>query len=198
MMGTGPTSTVGSRARVIGCVQHRPGPPELRAVSEDLRLNAPREEKGLHVVFVCSGNICRSPIAERMLATEIEAVGLSDRVRVTSAGTGHWHVGRPMDPRAAAVLAEHGYPTGHTARQVDSEVLGADLLVALDAEHLRSLQRSVPEPNRVRLLRSFDPAAGDDAEVPDPYYGGPDGFDEVYEMIAAALPGLVEHVKRHA
>lgn len=152
----------------------------------------------MHVCFVCSGNICRSPIAEKMLAAEIEAVGLTDRVRVTSAGTGHWHVGHPMDDRAARILTEHGYPVEHAARQVDSESLAADLLIALDAEHQRSLERSVPEPHRVRLLRSFDPVAADGAEVPDPYYGGPDGFTEVYEMIVAALPGLVEHVKRHA
>jgi protein-tyrosine phosphatase len=152
----------------------------------------------VNVVFVCTGNICRSPIAEKMLAGEVEAIGLSDRVRVGSAGTGHWHIGQPMDERAAEVLAGHGYDTAHSARQVDSETLSADLLIALDSGHLRSLQRSVPDPKRVRLLRSFDPDAPDGAEVPDPYYGGPDGFGEVYEMLAAALPGLVEHVKRHA
>lgn len=152
----------------------------------------------MHVCFVCSGNICRSPIAEKMLAAEIAAAGLADRVRVTSAGTGNWHVGQPMDDRAAGVLTEHGYPAEHSARQVDSEVLAADLLVALDTGHLLTLQRSVPEPNRVRLLRSFDPSAGEGAEVPDPYYGGPDGFSEVYEMVEAALPGLVAHVTQHA
>ncbi|GAA1383094.1 low molecular weight protein-tyrosine-phosphatase [Pseudonocardia kongjuensis] len=152
----------------------------------------------MNVVFVCTGNICRSPIAEKMLAAEVEAVGLADRVRVTSAGTGHWHIGQPMDERAAEVLTEHGFDAAHQARQVDSEMLAADLLVALDAGHLRSLQRSVPDPKRVRLLRSFDPDAAEGAEVPDPYYGGPDGFTEVYEMIAAALPGLVEYVKRQA
>ncbi|MET0190029.1 MAG: low molecular weight protein-tyrosine-phosphatase [Pseudonocardia sediminis] len=152
----------------------------------------------VHVSFVCSGNICRSPIAEKVLAAEVEALGLSDRVRVTSAGTGNWHVGSPMDERSAQVLAEHGFDTAHSARQVDSEILSADLLVALDEGHLRSLQCSAPEPERVRLLRSFDPDAGSGAEVPDPYYGGPDGFTEVLDMIRAAMPGLVEHVKRNA
>lgn len=152
----------------------------------------------MHVSFVCSGNICRSPIAEKVLAAEVEAAGLSDRVRVSSAGTGNWHVGSPMDERAARTLTEHGYPTAHRARQVDSEILSADLLIALDEGHLRSLRRSVPEPDRVRLLRSFDPDAGDAAEVPDPYYGGPDGFTEVLDMIQAAMPGLVEHVTKHA
>lgn len=152
----------------------------------------------MHVSFVCSGNICRSPIAEKVLAAEIEALGLSDRVRVTSAGTGHWHIGAPMDERAARTLAEHGYDTAHTARQVDSEVLSADLLIALDEGHLRSLRCSAPEPERVRLLRSFDPHAVDGAEVPDPYYGGPDGFTEVLDMVRAAMPGLVDLVKRSA
>ena len=152
----------------------------------------------MNVVFVCSGNICRSPIAEKMLAAEIADIGLGDRVRVASAGTGHWHIGDPMDTRAAEVLVANGYAMEHSARQVDAEILAADLLIALDEGHLRSLERSVPDPKRVRLLRSFDPAAPEGAEVPDPYYGGPDGFTEVYEMIDAALPGLVEYVKRHA
>ena len=152
----------------------------------------------VHVCFVCTGNICRSPIAEKVLVSELADAGLSDRVRVTSAGTGAWHVGEPMDERSAAVLAEHGYDTKHVARQVDSEVLGADLIVALDDGHASALRRTVPEPDRVRLLRSFDPDAGDGAEVPDPYYGGPDGFTEVVDMIRAAMPGLVEYVRDHA
>ncbi len=152
----------------------------------------------VHVCFVCTGNICRSPIAEKILVAELAEAGLSDRVRVSSAGTGAWHVGEPMDDRAAQALAERGYPTEHVAQQVDSEVLGADLLVALDAGHLRTLREKVPEPDRVLLLRSFDPDAEEGADVPDPYYGGPDGFTEVMDMIQAAMPGLVEHVREHA
>nr|WP_308259188.1 low molecular weight protein-tyrosine-phosphatase [Pseudonocardia sp. H11422] len=149
----------------------------------------------MHVSFVCTGNICRSPMAEKVFATELAKAGLTDRVRVTSAGTGGWHVGDPADERAAAVLRAHGYPDAHIARQVDAEVLSADLLIALDSGHRRALQRSVPEPDRVRLLRSFDPAAPAGAEVPDPYYGGPDGFDEVLGMVEAAIPGLVDWVR---
>jgi protein-tyrosine phosphatase len=114
---------------------------------------------------------------------------------VTSAGTGDWHVGGPADERAAALLVEHGYVDTHVARQVDDELLGADLLVALDEGHLRALRRMVRDPERVRLLRSFDPAASPGAGVPDPYYGGPEGFTEVLAMIRAAMPGLLEHVK---
>lgn len=148
-----------------------------------------------HVSFICSGNICRSPIAEKVFAREVEQAGLADRVRVTSAGTGSWHVGDPADARAAALLAEHGYDDTHVARQIDDELLDADLLVALDAGHLRALRRIAPDPERVRLLRQFDPDAPAGAGVPDPYYGGPEGFTEVLAMTRAAMPGLLEYVK---
>ncbi|MHA6795184.1 low molecular weight protein-tyrosine-phosphatase [Pseudonocardia bannensis] len=134
-------------------------------------------------------------MAEKVFVAELARAGLSDQVSVTSAGTGGWHVGNPADERAAAVLRAHGYPDTHVARQVDAEVLSADLIIALDSEHRRALQRSVPEPDRVRLLRSFDPAAPAGAEVPDPYYGGPDGFDEVLAMVKAAMPGLLDWVR---
>jgi protein-tyrosine phosphatase len=148
-----------------------------------------------HVTFVCTGNICRSPIAEKVFAHEVERAGLADRVRVTSAGTGDWHVGDAADPRAATLLTEHGYRDAHVARQVDDELLAADLIVALDEGHLRALRRIAPDPERVRLLRSFDPAAPPGAGVPDPYFGGADGFTEVLAMTRAAMPGLLEYVK---
>lgn len=148
-----------------------------------------------HVTFVCTGNICRSPIAEKVFAHEVERAGLADRVRVTSAGTGDWHVGDTADPRAVALLTEHGYRDAHVARQVDDELLAADLIVALDEGHLRALRRIAPEPERVLLLRSFDPAAPPDAGVPDPYFGGAEGFTEVLAMTRAAMPGLLEYVK---
>jgi protein-tyrosine phosphatase len=151
----------------------------------------------LHVTFVCTGNICRSPIAEKVFATELERAGLADGVQVTSAGVGGWHVGSPADDRAAAVLRAAGYPDAHRARQVDAELLSADLIVALDNSHRRALQSKVPEPERVRLLRSFDPAAPPGADVPDPYYGGAEGFDEVLGMIRAAVPGMLEWVRSH-
>jgi protein-tyrosine phosphatase len=150
----------------------------------------------LHVVFVCTGNICRSPIAEKVFVHELQRAGLADAVQVSSAGTGSWHIGSPADERAAALLRAEGYPDQHTARQVDAELLSADLLVALDNSHRRALQGMVPEPERVRLLRSFDPAAPPRAEVPDPYYGSVDGFTEVLTLIRAAMPGLVDWVRR--
>ena len=149
----------------------------------------------MHVVFVCSGNICRSPIAEKVFAAELERAGLAEGVRVTSAGTGGWHVGDPADDRAAAVLRAAGYPSDHRARQVDAEALGADLIVALDDTHRRAL--CDVGASRVRLLRSFDPTAPEGAEVPDPYYGGDDGFDEVLAMIQAAVPGMLDWVREN-
>ena len=149
----------------------------------------------MHVVFVCSGNICRSPIAEKVFAAELERAGLAEGVLVTSAGTGGWHVGDPADERAAAVLRAAGYPSDHRARQVDADTLGADLIVALDDTHRRALSRA--GAGRVRLLRSFDPTAPEWAEVPDPYYGGDAGFDEVLAMIRAAVPGMLDWVREN-
>jgi protein-tyrosine phosphatase len=149
---------------------------------------------GVDVVFVCTGNICRSPMAEKVFAAALAEEGLTEHVRVRSAGTGSWHTGEPMDERAAETLAAAGYPVEHVARQVDAEDLGADLLVALDNGHRRALQQRVPEPERVRLLRTFEEEQND-GDVPDPYYGGPDGFSDVLEMIRAAVPGLLQHVR---
>jgi protein-tyrosine phosphatase len=153
----------------------------------------------LHVCFVCSGNICRSPIAALVFGAVLEQEGLAGEVRVTSAGIGPWHAGEPADRRARRVLSAHGYPTEHVAAQVDEDHLSADLLVALDAGHEAALRDLVAHQGdgdgRVRLLRSFDPAAGDDLEVPDPYYGDYAGFGEVLGMVEAAMPGLVEWVR---
>jgi protein-tyrosine phosphatase len=147
------------------------------------------------VVFVCTGNICRSPIAEKVFVHELDRAGLGGKVEVSSAGTGPWHVGSPADDRAAAILREHGYDDAHVARQVDAGQLASDLVLALDPSHLKDLRRMVDDPSRVRLLRSFDPASPEGAGVPDPYYGENDGFLDVLRMIEAAMPGLLEWVR---
>jgi protein-tyrosine phosphatase len=147
------------------------------------------------VVFVCSGNICRSPMAASVFGEHVRRAGLGDLVLVSSAGVGPWHVGEPMDRRAAALLAAHGYPTEHVAAQVDDRHLAADLLLAMDSGHEKALRRLVDVRSKVRLFRSFDPAATGDLEVPDPYYGDDDGFTTVLAMIEAAGPGLLDHVR---
>lgn len=153
----------------------------------------------MHICFVCSGNICRSPMAAMVFREHLRRERLDDRVKVTSAGTGSWHVGDCADHRAAAVLAENGYPYEHTAAQVNTEHLQADLLVALDAGHRRALERLVAhaggDPARIRMLRSFDPEASGDLDVPDPYYGGSSGFSRVLGMIESSMPGLIDWVR---
>ena len=145
----------------------------------------------LHVTFICSGNICRSPMAEKMFAHQIRERGLADVVRVSSAGTGGWHAGDGADDRANRVLRGHGYPTEHSAAQVCDEHLTADLVVALGRNHVRILTDLGVAPDRLRMLRSFDPRSGAHApDVEDPYYGDHDDFEEVYTVIEAALPGL--------
>ena len=149
--------------------------------------------------FVCSGNICRSPMAALVLTEHLRRAGLADQVRVTSAGIGPWHAGEPADSRAARTLAGAGYPTGHVAAQVGAEHLDADLLLAMDAGHeaaLRDLlEHHGDDPDRVRMFRSFDPAARGDLDVPDPYYGDRDGFADVLAMIEAATPGVLAWVR---
>lgn len=121
--------------------------------------------------------------------------GLDGQVKVTSAGTGPWHVGESADPRTEQTLADHGYPTAHIAAQLSDEHLGADLLLAMDAGHLLILREAVDDPDRVRLLRSFDPACDERAEVPDPYFGRDNGFRNVLGMIEASVPGLLGWVR---
>jgi protein-tyrosine phosphatase len=150
----------------------------------------------VRICFVCTGNICRSPTAALVFAEHLRRAGLDGAVEVSSAGLGTWHVGEPIDERAGALLARHGYLLQHVAAQVDAEHLAADLLLAMDCGHQKALRRLVDDPQRVRLLRAFDPAArGGDLEVPDPYYGGPDGFEEVLGMVEAAMPGLLDWVR---
>lgn len=145
----------------------------------------------LHVTFVCTGNICRSVMAEKMFADQLRRRGLADAVRVTSAGTGNWHVGECADERASEVLRAHGYPTEHRATQVDTDHLAADLVVALGRNHLRMLRELGVDGERVRMLRSFDPRSGAHAlDVEDPYYGDAQDFEDVFTVIDASLPGL--------
>ncbi|RVW05573.1 low molecular weight protein-tyrosine-phosphatase [Rhodococcus xishaensis] len=150
----------------------------------------------IHVTFVCTGNICRSPMAERIFADHLSRAGLGDRVRVTSAGTHSYHVGGGADPRTDLVLEAAGYPTGHRAAQVSDDHLSADLVVPLDRGHDRILaQLGVPSDRR-RLLRSFDPGA-DGESVPDPYYGDMADFELVRDQIEAAVPGLLAWVRQN-
>jgi protein-tyrosine phosphatase len=146
------------------------------------------------------GNICRSPTAEFVMRARLADAGLADRVVVDSAGTAAWHVGKGADERSVATMAAHGYDgTAHVARQFDPGWFASrDLIVAMDNKNLQSLKWLAPAQKSPKLvrLRSFDPASrGGDLDVPDPYYGGPSGFDDVLAMVEAACVGLVAHVR---
>ncbi|MFT4043460.1 MAG: low molecular weight protein-tyrosine-phosphatase [Gordonia sp. (in: high G+C Gram-positive bacteria)] len=147
----------------------------------------------LNICFVCTGNICRSPMAQNIFRAALVDAGLADRVNVTSVGTGAWHVGEPADNRARTELLAHGYSDAHVASHLGGGAFDADLLVALDSGHVRDLERK-HLGDRVRLLRSFDPAAGDDLDVADPYYGTQADFAAVREQIESAVPGLLAWV----
>jgi protein-tyrosine phosphatase len=149
------------------------------------------------ICFVCLGNICRSPIAEVVMRSLLDERGLSDRVQVSSAGTGDWHIGERADRRTLAVLQRHGYDgSAHRARQFVADSFDdCDLVVAMDQANVDTLRRMVDADDaaKVRFLREFDPdATGTD--VPDPYYGGDDSFDEVLAMVEAACRGLLDQL----
>jgi protein-tyrosine phosphatase len=151
------------------------------------------------LLFVCMGNICRSPLAEGVFAHLAHERGVRDQFTIDSCGTGGWHAGELPDPRARATAARYGIHLTHRARQFEpADLQRFDLLLAMDRANLRALQAAGASPARARLLREFDPSipgallAGDPPEVPDPYYGSGDGFEQVYAMLRGACAGLLD------
>ena len=150
----------------------------------------------VRVVFVCLGNICRSPIAERVAERAAAEAGLTE-VEFSSAGTISEDYDDPMDRRAVAVLKERGYRyADHRARRItDAQIESADLVVAMENVHLRSVLELAPDPSKVRLLTDFDPAAVPGSGVPDPWFGSDSGFYDTLNAIEAAMPGLLDHIR---
>jgi protein-tyrosine phosphatase len=154
----------------------------------------------MKVLFVCLGNICRSPTAEGVMRALVARAGLDDTIELESAGTGSWHVGSPPDARAAEVALARGMALDGRARQVTpADFHRFDLLVAMDRANRRELLRLCNGPDeraKVRLLREFDPAGGgEELDVPDPYYGADGGFEEVFDLVEAACAGLIEQIR---
>ena len=154
-----------------------------------------KHSRPVRVVFVCLGNICRSPIAERVAERAAADAGITG-VEFTSAGTISEKYDDPMDHRAAAVLKEYGYRyADHRARRItEARIESADLVVAMENVHLERVLELAPDPSRVRLLTDFDPAAVPGSGVPDPWFGSDAGFYDTLTAIEAAMPGLLEHI----
>jgi protein-tyrosine phosphatase len=150
------------------------------------------------ILFVCLGNICRSPLAEGVFRHLVRQQGVEDRFEVDSAGTGAWHEGEPPDVRSAAVADAHGIQLEGTARKVTRHDLERfDLIIAMDRDNLRDLKRLTDRsssPVRLHLLREFDPHRDGD-DVPDPYYGGPGGFETMYTLVRRSCEGLLEDLR---
>lgn len=152
------------------------------------------------LLFVCLGNICRSPLAEGIFLDLAEKRGVADRFEVDSAGTGSWHVGERPDRRAAAVARRNNIVLPSIGRQVDAQrdFEYFDLLLAMDTENLAELRSLGAPEEKLRLMRSFDPECAECADadrcVPDPYFGEGDGFDRVHEMLVRACDGLLDEL----
>ncbi len=160
-----------------------------------------RDGSPYRVAVVCLGNICRSPIGEVVLTEKIARAGLDDVVEVVSAGTGGWHIGEPMDRRAATVLAAHGYDgSAHRASQFEAHWHDEyDLVLAMDENNHADLSDLVTDAaaGRLRMFRDFDPrATRGDRDVPDPYYGGEDGFAHVLAVVERTADAIVAALDR--
>jgi protein-tyrosine phosphatase len=155
---------------------------------------------GVRILFVCMGNICRSPTAEGVMRHLLAEEGLEDAIELDSAGTGGWHAGDPPDRRATAAARARGIALDGAARQVrPTDFEDFDLILAADRENLEDLRAIAPPgtEGKVRLLREFDPGCegAPDLDVPDPYYGGERGFEDVLDLVEAACRGLLARVR---
>jgi protein-tyrosine phosphatase len=152
----------------------------------------------VRICFVCLGNICRSPTAEGVMRSLIETAGLTARITLDSAGTGGYHVGEKSDSRTRTAAKKRGYDLDHRAWQFTQKDFSRfDLVLAMDGSNLSCLNAMVRGGVRrdVRLFRSFDPTAEEGAEVPDPWYGGDEGFEEVIDQCERACAGLLAYVR---
>jgi protein-tyrosine phosphatase len=155
----------------------------------------------VRILFVCLGTICRSPTAEGVMRELVREAGVEESIELDSAGTGGWHVGSPPDDRATETALTRGIVLEGAARQVRAEDFeDFYLILAMDSSNLHDLQEMAEdeqERTKVRLLREFDPASAglEDLDVPDPYYGGSGGFEDVLDIVQAACAGLLDELR---
>lgn len=163
-----------------------------------MEAHADKPSHGYFVLFVCLGNICRSPLAEATLRHELAAAGLHDVVTVDSAGTGDWNVGKPPDPRMHAAASATGLQLSGTARQIAAEDLArSDLILVMDRSNLADVRALAPDAQTRSKVRLFlDYAGQGEIDVPDPYYGGDEGFTSVVTMVRDAAAAIVANIER--
>jgi low molecular weight protein-tyrosine phosphatase len=170
----------------------------LAANDADVDKSADSADAAASVLFVCLGNICRSPTAEGVFRAALKRAGIADRVRTASAGLGDWHVGSPPDRRAIEAARRRGYDLSTLrGRKVEAADFGRfDWILCMDDSNLSALTEMKPEEfaGHLGLLLEFAPEQGV-REIPDPYYGGPEGFDRVLDLIEASAAGLVARLQ---
>jgi len=152
--------------------------------------------KPTRILFVCLGNIIRSPLAARLFERELKARGLESKYEADAAGTADYHVDQEPDPRMVRTAARRGFRYTHRGRQIDRRDLDEfDLIIPMDLENKADVEALVRKPeqrSKIHLLREFDPEASGAVAVPDPWYGGPSGFEDVYDIIERGVRGLVD------
>ncbi|HSZ68788.1 MAG TPA: low molecular weight protein-tyrosine-phosphatase [Solirubrobacteraceae bacterium] len=163
------------------------------------RTGADGDAERVRVLFVCLGNICRSPTAEGVMRALVRDAGLQERIEIDSAGTGAWHIDEPPDARATAAARERGVLLEGRARQVQrADFVAFDLIVAMDRSNLADLRHLAPDDAaraKLRLLRDFDPRSDGELDVPDPYHGGARGFEHVFDLVRASCAALLVELR---
>ncbi len=147
------------------------------------------------VMFICLGNICRSPMAEQVARRWAAEDGLT--AHIDSAGVSREELGNPMDPRAQHTLRAHDYPVGdHRAQLITRAAIhSADLVIAAESYHVQRMRQIAPDARNLHLLTDFDPAAHPGSPLPDPWYGGQEGFEETLAAIESAMPGILAAIR---
>lgn len=155
----------------------------------------------LGVLFVCLGNICRSPLAEGIFRNHVSAAGLNEHFNIDSAGTSSYHAGDPPDPRTSSVARARGITLAGQSRQlILADLERFDYIIVMDAENHTAVTRLTREKTpkaRIHMLREFDSESNGDLDVPDPYYGGERGFEHVHDMVERASRALLEHLRTY-
>ena len=155
----------------------------------------------VNILFVCLGNICRSPLAEGIFQNLVDNKKLSGQIFCDSAGTSGWHIGEPPDRRSEAIANQHGLTLNHSGRQLDKEDFqNYDYIIAMDKHNLEDIKNSSGfesfDSSRLFLMRKFD-AEGKGKDVPDPYFGGPEGFENVYQMLDRSCKKFLEYLQEN-